>query len=506
MKKLFILMAMLLCISALLVSCNNDDYIDEEETKPQDNVEDNIAMIVSELNKYETLDELVKNETATYDYEKLAEELNKMSEQAICSLNLTQDGKKLGSANSEAIMKNNEFYVKATADGESVGVNASITDNYALAYAVWNQDSKGNVKVTDSMAIDLKAYFEELEVYYGNYVFVNAGDMPIDPKELKMPTITAEQIIYEDGKYSLDNDFLYDAFMTTLEAVIDEMKNNGEELPEDFDEQYEEIKKEGKKILDAIDFELYFLAKLEKVEGMGMSLSMDASRISDVFDIDKSELGDMEHVKIAYEVSTKSVNLEVEYQEKNGPLNMLSVDYDYIYKGKKLCGYTLKYELENTSKTVEESRNDSDYGYDYHKNLSESVDKQSIEIMFDFSNFEKSDATVFDFNASIESKSNTSYEYGNEGGVVDSNISETESKTRLDMSVKTIQAHKANVNMDMSVNQSAINNGEKSKNETTMSIDGTMEVITEGVKLPTINEDVKAAMEKALKNPVNPFK
>lgn len=507
MKKLFALMALILCISALLVSCNKNN-IDEEAPEPQDNVQDNIAMLVSEFNKYETLDDLVKNEATVVDYKELVAELDKISEQGISSFTLRQNGKKAGSIDSDVVMKDNEFYAKATVDGETSGINASITKDYVLAYAVWNQDKNGDVKVTDSMAIDLEEVFEELEVNLEDYVSfdINANDLPVDPKELKMPTITEEQIIYEDGKYLLDNNFLYDAFMTTLDAVIDEMKNNGEELPDDFDEQYEEIKKEGKKILDAIDFELYFLAKLEAVEGMGMSLSMDASKISDVFDIDKGKLGDMEHIKFAFETSTKGVDFQMEYKMFDSPLNMLKLDYDYIYKGKKLCGFELKYELENTSKTVEESRNDSDYGYEYYKNQIETVDKQSMEIMLNTSNFEKSDATVFDFNVSIESKSNSIYEYGNEGGVVDSERRATDSNTQWDMSIRTTQVHKANVDMTMSVNQSEVYNGEKTNNKTDISIDGTIEIITDNVKLPAINEDVKAAIEKALKKPVNPLK
>ena len=507
MKKLFVLILMTLCICALLVSCNKSTYNDEEETTPQDNVDNNIAMLVSELNKYETVDELMKNESTPVDHKELIAELNKITEQGFCSLTLKEGGKKAGVLDAEIAMKNNELFAKAVVDGETTGINASITKDNLLAYAVWSEDDNGNVKVADSQAIDLEALFEAFNASLEENVSVNinAEDMPIDPKELKMPTVTKEHITYKDGKYILNNDFLYDAFIETVDTVIDEMKNNGEELPKDFEEQYNEIKKEGKKVLDTIDFELYFLAKLEAIEGMGMSLVVNASKISDALEIDKDEFGDMEQFKIAFEVSVNGIDFVMEYEMPDNTLNMLKLDCDYIYKGKNLCGFELKYELENTTKTSDVSRNDNDYGYEYHKNEIESYDKQSIEIKFDKSNFEKSDATVLDFKVSIESYADTYYEYGNEVGMVDANKNKSESNMIWDISIKTTQSHKADISMNMNMAQVEMNNGKEVRDDTKISIEGTIEVNTEGVKLPEINEDVKAAMEKALKNPIDDF-
>ena len=74
-----------------------------------------------------------------------------------------------------------------------------------------------------------------------------------------------------------------------------------------------------------------------------------------------------------------------------------------------------------------------------------------------------------------------------------------------DISIKTTQSHKADINMNMNMAQVEMNNGKEVRDDTKISIEGTIEVNTEGVKLPEINEDVKAAMEKALKNPIDDF-
>lgn len=508
MKKMLLFMFMLLCVFALLVSCNKNDYVDEEEeTKKQDNVEDNIAMLIEELNKYDTLADVIKSESVTYDADEIISEISKTSKQYNCSFTVTQNGKKAGELDAQAIKKNNEFYIKATADGETAGINASITKDNLFAYALWNEDEKGNIEVSDSAAIDLNNIFENMTVNIDEYVYFKfeGKKMPIDPSVLKMPEISEEHIVYEDGKYVLDNEFLYDSLVATVDAVIDELKNNGEELPEDFEEQYDEIKKEGRKVLDAIDFEMYFLAKLEKVQGMGMSLTVDANNVADALDIDKSELGDMNYLSLFYETSDKGVDLKLEYQEYGQDMNYLKLDCDYIYTGKKLCGFDLKYELENASKTNDESKTEDGYLYEYYKNQIESLDKQSIEIMFNTSNIERANATVFDFKADIKSNSKNYYEYGNEGGVVDTNSTNTESQTVWNISAKTEKANQLSFNMDMSVNETVTDSGNKTKNNTQIAIDGTIEIITENIKLPEINEKVKSAIDKAIKNPQKLF-
>ena len=360
-----------------------------------------------------------------------------------------------------------------------------------------------------SMGIVFQNYalFENMTVNIDEYVYFKfeGKKMPIDPSVLKMPEISEEHIVYEDGKYVLDNEFLYDSLVATVDAVIDELKNNGEELPEDFEEQYDEIKKEGRKVLDAIDFEMYFLAKLEKVQGMGMSLTVDANNVADALDIDKSELGDMNYLSLFYETSDKGVDLKLEYQEYGQDMNYLKLDCDYIYTGKKLCGFDLKYELENASKTNDESKTEDGYLYEYYKNQIESLDKQIIEIMFNTSNIERANATVFDFKADIKSNSKNYYEYGNEGGVVDTNSTNTESQTVWNIIAKTEKANQLSFNMDMSVNETVTDNGNKTKNNTQIAIDGTIEIITENIKLPEINEKVKSAIDKAIKNPQKLF-
>lgn len=505
MKKFLILMALMLCVSALLVSCNKNRGAEEEETEPQDNVQDNINMLVSELNKYETLDDLMKSESVTVDVDELVAEYAKISEAGSLSLNLSENGKNAGDLDAEYVMKNNQMYAKATADGETVGMNVSILNDNKIAYATWSQDNKGNIVVGESFSIDLDEIFEYLaENIENNFSLnINANDMPIDPKELKMPTITSEHITYADGKYMLDNNFLYDAFISTVDAVIDQMKNNGEELPEDFEEEYENIKKEGKKVLEAIDFEMYFLAKLENIEGMGMNLYFDPVKVADAIGEDKSDITEGDYLELVFETSTKGTDLLLKLMT-DGNLNSIVFDYDYIYKGKKLCGFDLKYELENTSVTDDNSTPVDEYD-EYYKNHKENYDKQSIEIMLDMSNIEKEDSTVFDFKANIQSDTDSYYEYGKEGIVADSQTLEVESLTVWNMSIKTTQANKANITMEMDADQKEVYNGQKTENKSSIGVDGTMEYSDKNIEFPEVDEDIKAALEKALKNPINPF-
>ena len=98
MKKLLIFISILLCLSMLFVSCTDKNVDDEEEeyAQPVDNVEDNVNMLIKELNKAETLQDLVNSSKTVVDGQEIVSELRKISAAGKMSLTGYMDGKKEG--------------------------------------------------------------------------------------------------------------------------------------------------------------------------------------------------------------------------------------------------------------------------------------------------------------------------------------------------------------------------------------------------------------------------
>lgn len=509
MKKLLVFISLILCITMLFVSCADKDIVDDEEeyAQPVDNVEDNVNMLVEELNKAETLQELIDNSQTTIDGKELVAELNKLSASGKTTLTMYTDGYKNGTVEGEFAIKKNNLYASATnVDGEQVGINAKINDAMNLAFAVWNKDGD-DIEIAESEAIDLEEFFEACNVEIGNSLSINTNDIPVDLSEIKLPEFTKDNIVYKDGKYFIDNNFLYDAIIVTVDAIIDSAKNNGEEFPEDFDELYEAFLDQARDVVDIIDFELYYFIELKTIQGFGMSFDFDVEKVAEVLDVDKDEFDGAEYMKLAIEVSTKHQIIDLELKSEQDGLEKLEYKIDYIYDGKEICGYDLQYNLISKSISSDGSRNEygDGYSYEYYTNDTVTTMEQSIYTKIDLSAFEKSNADVVKSSLSLYEKTESYYEYGNEGGAVDVQESQTEQTTAMEMSIKTTEPNKADVDMTVEVKTDSVYNGQKEKNSSTAHIEGTMEFTTNNVKVPEAHSDVKDAMNEALKDPISSF-
>ena len=508
MKKLLIFISIILCLSMLFVSCTDKNQDDEEEeyAQPVDNVEDNVNMLIKELNKAETLQDLVNSSKTVVDGKEVVSQLKKISAAGKMSLTGYMDGKKDGTFDGEFAVKKNNFYLSYTEDGtDTYGINAKINEAMNFVFAAWSKDGD-KIEIDGATAVDLEAYFEAYNLELENYFNIDTNDIPVDLNEIKLPVFTKDNIVYEDGKYVIDKDFLYDAVIVTIDAAIDSAKNNGEELPDDFDDQYDEIKKIAKDVFEVIDFKLYYFIEFETINGYGVYCNLDIEKVADVLDTSVEELGGVDYMKGTFEISTK--HQLVDFEMKMGKdINKIEYKVDHIFDGKNLCGYDMNYNLSINSHSSDSSKNESydGYSYEYYENDMETVTKQSIRIKLDLSAFEKANADVIVADVSLYEKNESYYEYGNEGGVVDVQEGTSVEETTIEFSVKTTEPNKADVNIEGTSKINSENNGIKENSSSTIRVEGTVEFTTDNVTVPGVDKTVEDAMNEALKDPIDTF-
>ena len=269
MKKLLVLISLILCFSMLFVACGKENNNGEENIQPEDNIEANIAKLVSELNKGDSFADLFDSAKTTVDYKELVAELKKVSAQGAIDLTATTDGEDVGTVTGSFAIKDNVLHAEANNGEETVGIDGSISDAFKLVFATWI-DEEVELDIGEVAAFDIEAIWNEMMEMADESM---AEEMPIDLSELKLPEFKAENFKYEDGKYVLDKNFIYDSIVATAESFIDAAKEEGlidEEMG--IDEQFEEIKEQAKAVVDAIEFKLYYLVKYEVIEGMGVSV------------------------------------------------------------------------------------------------------------------------------------------------------------------------------------------------------------------------------------------
>ena len=264
MKKLLVLISLILCFSMLFVACGKENNNGEENIQPEDNIEANIAKLVSELNKGDSFADLFDSAKTTVDYKELVAELKKVSAQGAVDLTATTDGEEEGSLTASFAIKDNVLHAEANNGDETVGIDGSISDAYKLVFATWGFDEGEELDVYEAMAFDIASIMDEVMAMAEESM---GEEMPIDLSELKLPEFKAEHITYKDGQYILDKNFLYDSIIATAESFIDAAKDEGlidEEMG--IDEQFEEIKEQAKAVVDAVT---EALTKGEKVQLVG---------------------------------------------------------------------------------------------------------------------------------------------------------------------------------------------------------------------------------------------
>lgn len=519
MKKFIIALALILCVSVLFVACEKkDNYDDEEETTKGDNVEDNVAMLVDELNKFETLEEAL-GESFSYtqteiNFEEFVSELGKISGQGSTEIKVLVDGKNQGSISGEIAIKDKNLYATATNVGTMYGVSANINDSMQLIVGTWyNEKKSGNgVEALDAYAFDLESIFEEyqeqLDEYYDDYYNATFNDIPIDLSEIKLPTITADDITYEDGKYVINKDFIYDAIIFTADSIIDAMKNSGEELSDDFDDEYEELKDQLKDAFDVMHIEMYYNVMKEKITGYGFMLELHADEIAEKFEIEDYENGD---IKLAYEATQNNFNFKFEYTDETDFVNFFGFDAKYITEGKKVCGIEAEFDMSVKQLNEDETKTEKYYGYSYDIENTETISSMNLKMMIDLSKFEKANSDVIDISMTVENDVSSYTETGMVAITGDeetktvfskSNV-QTNTNVSVDFSMKTTDPNKADIDFDMTTKVTQNSNGNKQSDSSKISIEGKLELSNSNVQVPEAPESVKKKMEKAAKNPID---
>ena len=368
MKKILVLIALILCFSMVLTSCdfsglfggNNNDVDDSTEDEKNeervDNVEANIEMLVKLFNTYENADQIyeeVKGLTEKeidLDLTKITNDLKKYEAQGSTFLSAWEDGEKLEEdVDLSFALKNNAFQLSGLVDGSEGGLHAYIGDDLKAVFAVWENED-GIIDVNEAVALDINAVMDQymgmMEEYVGQMSDV---EIPLDLKEIVLGGIKTADIEYKDGKYVLSTDAIYNSIVATIDSFLDSAADEGL-VTDDIIDQVDEIKDMAKDVLDAIDIEIYFLVKYEAIEGLGMSIDVKTADVLEAMGMDadaadaNSVVGSVEYIKAAFEASINGEFAHVEFKH-NGNVNVLNADIEFVTEGDKLIGMNTKYEM-----------------------------------------------------------------------------------------------------------------------------------------------------------------
>lgn len=495
MKKLLVLISLILCVSMLFAACGKKN---DENVQPEENVEANIDKIISELNKADSLQDVFGTVKANVDYEQLVAELKKVSAKGAIDLTATEDGEDVGTVTGSFAIKDNVLHAEANNGEETVGIDASISDAYKLVFAAWI-DEEVELDIGEVMAFDIAAIYEELMAQ------VETGmeeEMPIDLSEIKLPEFTEEHIKYEDGKYILDKQFLYDSIVTTAEAIIDAAKDEGlitEDM--DIDSQIADIKEKAQKVVDVVELDIYYVVKSEVIEGMGVSVNVKSADLAKALEADAEDMG-FDYIKASIEATMTGSKASLEYKElEDSHINKMSYDVKFLFDGEAICGVDMKYDIDmkTTSNYESGSPADDEYGY-WSKNEHTSITKQSVALKFDLSKFDDANATVLDASIKVSSENSSINEHGSNHEATVKNESSSTNDLEITMSVKTTEANKADVVMNGNSHYTYTSTDDYNEDEdssSTVGLHGTIEFTTKDVTVPAPDADVKDAMDNA---------
>lgn len=498
-SKILAFISIILCLSMLFVACTTNENEDQNE-QPTDNPSANIDKIVSELNKGETADELYKNVMDEVDYRKMindvAAELKKVSASGKAQISVTEDDTTIA-VNADLAIKNNTACANATANNETLGLYAELSDKLLFSAACWDKDEETDY---DAAAFDLDKMIDELEDMIKSATSEEAP-VSIDLTKVPLVQITADDIKYEDGKYVVSKEYIIKLAESAADGVIDSIKNSGEAnaLPENFEEQYNEIKAQIKGLINAMELKLYYLAKNEVIEGMGIELGVKGSDIVAAFEMEENMLG-FDNIKVSAEFNINgAMKASMEYKETDSDfVNKISYEFAPIMDGENICGLILNCDA-NTQITYEHSSN---------------VTKIDLDVVVDLSKIDEANATVADIKATTSSEMKGELyhtEYDATGNLIGEKL--YESYTSVDngsftLSLKTTEANKLDLNMNFkeeSKETSSIPENSREDNEE-LTVTGTIEIKTgDDVTIPEIDAEAKTELENAKKNPLTSF-
>ena len=519
MKKLLILFLLVLCFALIFVACkdenkeattdvaSNESESVEDATEntnqgpTTDNVEANKNMLVATFSEYKTLDELIPTGgvEADINLDAIAKDLKTISMQGSAKLS-AEDTWGKESMNYSFAIKDNTFYAQTEyeyPDEKFVsGKKAKLFDSLDLFFVGWTEDSYDgfqlDVEGSGAINIDLayEMYMNQLEEYLSD----STDDLPINFADVKLPTITAEDITYKDGKYIINKSFICESIVFTIDAMIDSAMNS-DEYTGSADE-YDDMKAQIKEFFNSTEFEVYYLVELESINGFGMSVYAKAEDIEKTFDISSDELG-IDYIKASYEASNKGTKLYIEYKDNTSEyVNKFDINMEYISEEENvICGFNLSYSLDMKEISL---ANGDEYYYEYYREKITTIKTQSASITLDFSKLGAENASVLKLKSESYSdmSSEVRYkEYGSSGFESYSMRHINSDKTSLDVISET--ENKLGIEKTSMTNYKIYNDGETTPStyDDTSKIVGTVNYTTENVQIPTVNEKVDEYMD-----------
>ena len=385
MKKILLSLFLVLCLmlSVFAVACDNNDKDDEKNNNNKkeqatDNVEANIAKLVSTINKGINIDELMNevnsNTEVQAEVDKALNQLKTFAYQAsVVATNV--DGE-----NAEVYvgMKDGSIYANAAGDV----AYAFIEDDFKIVTV--SQDYEGNWEgeVMDEYAemIEMLKNPASLGEVTESEEFTMVKDFI---NGLELPKIEKSNIKYDNGKYVFDNAYLESVVYAALEAAWDFSVEQDPSLAE-TPEQFDEAKAMVEEYIGKVEYSLYCYMKNEQLTGIGASVKMSSDLAA--------EMG-MKTAEFAFDLSTEVVGFTANFVEADGTV---------VMKGNMKMNNTFDANgaLKATTFNMEISAPYSDYMYEeiynedwdeyYHDEVCrvEGLATVKAAFMFDFSKIE----------------------------------------------------------------------------------------------------------------------
>jgi len=414
-KRLLILMlALVMCLS-VFVSCNKDKNKDESNNNNNNNESNNVSAekdaetvtnAIGKLNLKElinsTLDEIFAQGTQS-DLNELFAELKKL---------------------------NGELTVTTTVDGEKRSVYLGMKDeivkitdpfgetSYAFlagsSFILLSPENNGyGLEVSDeipvmmpdvSESVDLDQYKQMVDMYLTDDVMKALEGFKLD--------VTKADLVEKDGFYILTNDALIRIANEVLDTAIDVMK--ALEAPDEAIPPVDETKAQIKGIVEALNLQVGFSVKNDKVVGIKFATEFDPNAIGAIFGggakdeampaAETSPKVAVSFVAMSNDDATLLESVEFSYSVANGDNKQAySVKSNFLYNDKAvLCGADVSFTIEMDGGYLGGYYDDTK-NYEYNVRGSQ---KYTGTVKLDLSKLSTAGATVADVNVTMSAKAN----------------------------------------------------------------------------------------------------
>lgn len=505
MKKVIVSVALLLTVLLTLTSCDMilsgigegmmNILPDEvggllQEIAPdvfgeKDDPQANIIYIVNTINEGRTLKSFVE-EQEEVDTEEMVAELK-----------------------AQLMALTGEVNFKANADGEKVSGYAAIKDNVIYADA---EDEEAYVFIEDDFKLVAVSGSKE-DGYYGDvedslkefFDMFDADSLDdaledeLDDEELELmeqlmeitlPEATLEDIIYQDGKYYVSEDYMERVAHELAEEILN---TYFDVYPDEMDEDIYDSFEEGiEDTLNVLDIKLWYYVVCEEFTGMGISVD----GVGDLSDIDDS-FEDIQqlHAVIDMNAGISTFDIEIRGEEAYEMIDIYATveqifnEEDELEKC-KVTGTAIvpfnEYEYEN-----------GDYYYDSTSIYIHGLTTINFELDMDLANLEgngnvltaKFDSAVSDIEVYTQGYSDSKEHYS-------SDYTNTYSKYRNEMQFSlTVTAENDGQNLNVDLSYKAKDQFNDSSSKFTLEA----EISKTADNMPSVPSKVERARQDALK-------